>query len=426
MSLIYNVYPRNAALRNSSAIATDNILTIFVVVNLVGYPLVAVVTSALGLENTNYSIAMRAFNVLLSIYLIVRSLSGKTANENRWLIALILIIWTCYFIRLTFDTLIAGKFLVREPVDYWIWGVGTCFLPMTASMMQNTRRIDWLRMFFWVFGFFTLTSLLLSIYASQIVNSDLYGTYNSGRTELKSLNPISLGHVGASTLLLSVFFLANSPLGMKLKILISISPLGLGFYILLASNSRGPLFAAITGLLFFMLAVKGKKKSLVFAVFLASAALLVPVSFYLESEYNITTYSRIFGQNFFEEGNVLDRQEMYLGALSDFVASPILGSGLEPSSGRGFPHNIIIETLMSMGLFLGFAIIVLIVELLRRSTSFYRSDFRLGWLCMLMVQFVVGSQFSGSFYEASSFWVAVGMMASLSRLSKSDLKRRNG
>jgi hypothetical protein len=392
----------------------SRLFTVFVMLSFSAYPAVAVATFIFNVESSFWSITVRTLIFFLALVLISTSKLGNNPSSQKILLLAMLLFWSCYITRMTFDTLLSSKFLFRDPQEYWIWAIGGSFIPMIAFARQDPKNLNWGKIYFWIYFWFLLAGVFLCVFASQTVTVAGYGSYDSGRLSLPSLNPIALGHVGTSILLLAMHGLLNLKLSTLKRILASVPGILIGGYLMIASNSRGPLFATIGCFIFLLLAVKGKKKGTIALFSTVGILTFIPIAVYLENTYKISTYSRLFNQNFFEEENVASRSAKYVVAMSDFSLSPFLGRGLEPSDGSAYPHNIVVESFLSMGIFPGFAIIVFISLFALQCRRYYREFPEVGWVCLLYVQFVIAAQFSGALYDSTYLWSVIGMVISLS------------
>jgi hypothetical protein len=385
----------------------------FLSLNLSGYPLIAGLSQSLNVLNTPLSLTLRILIIVMSAIYILQSFFVSKVESNNILKYLLVIFWVGYVLRLFHATLVASDPLFFEPAYYWMWAIGGCMLPMFAVASMDTSLLDWSQAFRWVYRTSLSAGALAFFLASQTVNSQTEGVVETGRAQLTALNPISLGHLGTTILLLSFWSLTHARRTISLQKLVAVIGLAAGGYLLVISNSRGPIFAAVFSLIFLVSAFRGRQKLfMVFALLIASTC-FVFVAKYLEEAYNFTTYSRLFGQEFFKEVNVVDRFDRFSSAFSDFIRSPVIGFGLEPSSGTAYPHNVFVEAFLNVGFLLGGVLVFSVAALLVKSISLYRSGSGAGWLSLLFVQYVSASMFSGALYAATYFWFVIGLMISV-------------
>jgi O-Antigen ligase len=391
----------------------NRLYVFFLCLNLSGYPLIAGLSQSINVLNTPLSLTLRIFIIVISVFFILYSVFFVRVESNKILIYFLIIFWVGYVLRLFHATLVASDPLFFEPAYYWMWAIGGCMLPMFAAASMDKSLVDWSRAFRWVYRTSLLAGALAFMLASQTVNSQTEGVVETGRAQLAALNPISLGHLGTTVLLLSFWSLTHARRTMSFQKLAAVVGLALGGYLLVISNSRGPIFAAVFGLVFLVLAFRGRRKLFMVFALLGTSMCFIFVAKYLEEVHNFTTYSRLFGQEFFQEVNVVDRFDRFSSAFSDFIRSPVIGFGLEPSSGTAYPHNVFIEAFLNVGFLLGGVLVFSVGALLVKSISLCRSGSEAGWLSLLFVQHVSASMFSGALYAATYFWFVIGLMISV-------------
>jgi O-antigen ligase len=106
-------------------------------------------------------------------------------------------------------------------------------------------------------------------------------------------------------------------------------------------------------------------------------------------------------------------QRLYLGRLAwqEFLENPLFGSGFSlPVTGE-YPHNIILETGMAMGVF-GLALFLFLIATgLRQAFLAIRGNGD-GFMASLFVYDLVASQFSGSLWGQTMLFVTMGRILS--------------
>ena len=99
-------------------------------------------------------------------------------------------------------------------------------------------------------------------------------------------------------------------------------------------------------------------------------------------------------------------------AIEDFLSSPLIGRYyIHPNLGRGlYPHNIIIETAMALGI-VGLALLFIVI--LRGALKVLRYfSFEHPLLTMLLVQYTVEAMVSGALWGSDNFFVLLGVLLS--------------
>lgn len=302
--------------------------------------------------------------------------------------------------------------LFKEPSFYWMWGVGVCLIPFTSLAISVPKTVDWQRLFIWMYLLLSFSAVIAFLAGSAVAVDSVSGSYvETGRLRLDALNPISVGHMGVSVFLLSVWMLLNNKLNFFKKIVV-ICLLVLGCYLTIAANSRGPLVAAGLCLFLLIFSSSSRKKFLSFFILIICLIVFSPVAKYLEDEHGLTTYSRILGQSQKNEENVVVRENTYMNSINEFSDSPIFGAGLEESQSGSYPHNIVIEAFLATGIFSGLLFLGCLIFLSVRAFLIMSKDPAAGWCGLLFFQYLIAAQFSGAIYTVSTFWMAAAFIVS--------------
>lgn len=394
-----------------SRLSRRNPYNVVLLTGLCGYPVVAGITTPLGLSNTAVSAGLRSVTAGAAVVSIVLNAFSRRLPENNYLIIALYVFWILYLFRIIEATLLSNVELWHSVYFYFAWAVAGSALPMFALALVPTVARDLDNIFPWIY--------LLLFAAGALV---LFGgsTY-AGRLHLASLDPISTGHVGASICVLSMWALLFGPVHDNAPRAAFVGGLILGFYILVASNSRGPILAFFAVLPMFLV-VSGRRR-IVISVMAAGAALLafIPVALLLETQFNISTFSRLFDQNFFQEVSVALRWKLYVGAIDVFLQSPLFGAALEVPGYKAYPHNIFIEAFMATGVVGGALLLAVVFLVCVKGLRFAYRNAQQGWIFVLFVQYLIGAQFSGSLYSVTYFWILLGVMLSIEELRAAEM-----
>jgi O-antigen ligase len=393
--------------------STLKLHTLVLVLSLTGFELVAGLTQIAAVPSTPFSIALRACTAIASIVIIY--FNWRTLQSvARTSLIMLAGFWLLYFMRIFFDLTVKPEQVSHQWWVYVAWAVGACSLPMLALSTAAASATDGLRVHRRVVQAVTVAAVVAAVWGSTSEINAFAVEENTGRFQLTSLNPILLGHLGVTLLVLCLWGLLY---GSVAQVLTSRLPyfLGtvLGAGLIIASNSRGPLVSAVACFAFILLHATTRIKLYAAVVVYLFATLFIPFTQILEEQYGISTYDRLFGQSQLEEVNTLDRLERYKGAIADFLSYPVTGSGLEESSIGGYPHNIFLEAFMATGLLGGLLMLGGVSFALIRAIRIYRSAPEWGWISLLFVQHLVSSQFSGGIYTVNYLWALCGFVYSI-------------
>jgi len=383
----------------------------FFVLVFTAYPLGAIAAQLTGVDNRVVSVAMRGLVLLLACavagaaFMRRRELGGTRAF---WVAGLVF--WTAYSMRLFNDLLLSVHPLLKAPSEYVTFTFGTCVVPMFAAMLRTTpgerdQARVWLTRALIVACTGAIVVEVLSLARGETV-LDLQG----GRLGSATLNPISLGQMGA---ILASLVVARVAIGRQpLLSVFSLSATALGLAALLGSASRGPMVALVVALM----ALAGVRAMERFGAHILRLALVVGLvavasiysARYFEDSLGLSTVSRVallFSGA--QDESSAERVRVIRRAVAGFEDSPLVGYGIEEYSSRNYPHNILLDALMSTGLAGGIPIIVLFAIGTHAALRLMRSGSVDAWLGVVFIQLLIETMLSGDVWESGTLWVAL-------------------
>jgi len=386
-------------------------VAVIVVWSVSGYPLVAGLAAMLGIDNRMTSIVMRATVLALAVLVLLRP-SPKSARRPWLPMLLFFLFWAMYVVRMALDTILGTGELGRPALDYWTFGVGTSFLPASAlllarSLPEPRQLVRWT---LWT----SFAALLLGVVLGQtsVIGPNEIG-YDTGRIGLESLNPISLGHVGATVFLITYWKLRSSRSLLVAKVA-SLAAASLGLAGIGLSGSRGPLIALLVSVLFIEASKGGR------AIIWKAAIMLVPLLtlsvdlMALDKFFGITIFARFQSAIELSDMSALGRTEQIASAWRLFLDHPVLGATLEDPAFRIYPHNIVVEALMATGIIGTAFLIGFLLSVLSRAFKLAKTKNDYTEFAALFVQYLVAAQFSAGLYLTNTMWAMATLVAAVS------------
>jgi O-antigen ligase len=368
---------------------------------LLGYPLIALLVTFLGLgaESGMISNPYRVAVLCLALYVLYShmgtSLGGRLAGP-------LVIFFALYTARLLYDWWVTDIIGASTALLYFSMLV---LVPCLASMVAGTNTesdkqfAKLLLVLGIVFSIGTLTAQLVGFAHNPW--ADQGSEYN--RLAFEALNPISIGHAGAITLIAAFYLLVETRLTYYWRLALW-TGLVLGGSVLVVSNSRGPIVAlaiAIAG--FFLLRLRRLS-------YVMPLLILAPLVISTDNEFIANIIDRFVEQDPFAVNlSNQDRQTSQEAAIESFLRHPIFGQhDIDPSLGAGsYPHNIIIETAMALGL-VGLSVLgAMLAKAWAQVLRFYNRSHPL--LVILFIQQFVAMQLSGALYGADAFFMLLGL-----------------
>jgi len=393
--------------------AKQNLYRMLMFCGICGFEIAAGLTSLADTLSTPVSVAVRLFVACCSLVAILLDF-GKVFGKSRRLILGFCLFWFLYSLRIGYATTFSDELLAYPAWYYYTWSIGACALPMIGLSLWSPRYEDANRNFKLLFTGLIIGGSLASFGASPTEVNLNYEVVETGRMALTALNPILLGQLGATLTLMSVWVLTT---GFKKYSLVSkflfLAFAILGAGLLIGANSRGPIFSVTICLIFISLASNKRSRFYAITVLIIAIVSFMPLTKYFEEEFGVTTYTRLFEQSQLQEENTLDRLSRYKGAINAFSSNPILGSNLEEPTIGGYPHNLFIETLMSLGIFGFMLLFTLLVTTFSFAIKLYVRFKEYGWVSILFIQYLVASQFSGAIYTVNYLWISAGFVVAI-------------
>ena len=381
--------------------------------SLTGFLVSATTLSAIGLSSTSMSILVRALTLMFSCLALYKAALSRTPHVSAFVLALITFL-TFYLLRILFDTLIIDRTLSKPDNVYWIWAIGASFVPMLAAM---TIRQDNVRAIFpWVLTILVYCSLIAAMFGTTSFSADGGVTSaNIGRISLSSLNPISLGHLGVSTIIVCLFQIINIRTSLSLISLVAIIGVILGAYLMIIAGSRGPVLAGFCVILYIFLLKGIIRGYMVIVVAVPVLYLGIQFAVFIQETTDIYAVSRFASSGAENDQSVLGRLSAYSDAIRQTKDSPVFGSSLEVFSTGYYPHNVILESFMSVGIFGGMLFSFLLSYVLWRGRLIFNNIPSCSWVLFLYIQFLTASMFSGAIWNSTYLWVTLGACYALLR-----------
>jgi len=390
-----------------------------------GYPLISSLPIILQTEETRVvSIPYRAFILVLSIIIIFSYITGEKRRYKGIFLLPLFVFWLFYILRLLSDTLLFPIYLGGEVSTYYLFIFGVCLIPMLAFLVKvddhTLKRM------------FNTTVLIITIACISTLYLSWIGaiageneSFEIGRMYSETLNPIALGHIGASlTILCGLYLLLN-----RTQLSLSSTNLFFGLFLILGlftvgvAASRGPALALIICLMiliFSELQLKNNLKILIFSTLLFT--MIYSGAQYIEGELGFKLITRTQEAVEIDE-TTSSRLQFFADAWNQFLDNPLLGSALEELNTHFYPHNVIIESFMATGIIGGIIFCLLIIISMMAAFQLIRThSITYSWIGLFYIQYLIGALFSGSLWGSNIMWCLMAAVITLSyQVNQSEL-----
>jgi O-antigen ligase len=375
-----------------------------------GLPIFMVLPIILNSNTTPFIVLMRFFILGISILLFVfpynASIKQGKAPLAFWAF---IFFWMVYLTRVVFDLFIFPITIHSQNIDttkILSFAFFMCFLPVVA-IYRNREFIDYSyiseKFIYWLF-FESVVVILLLIFHFKTQFFGVFGNRSlitHGETTFP-LNPIAISRIGASLSLAAVYMYSvlKSFGGLKFLVFLSI-----GIVLMLIGGSRGPLIS-----LLIVLSILSLKWMWNFKYYLVILSIII--SLYLISlQFDLFELDIVYRFWNLSNNEGFDRVGHWNSAINQFLNHPILGDKIFDDYLGSYPHNLLFEILMSVGL-IGFGLFMLffVPVIVRIINELLVPSSRLGLLSLMCILHFIFSLSSSSIYYSVELWGLMGLI----------------
>jgi O-antigen ligase len=394
-------------------------------VSLVGFPFVSLLPTFLGVPSRPISIVFRALVVLLSLWMLARWIFGRRLFCARPAVWALLAFWILLVSRITWEATVVPLPLNLRWNDYYLFGIGVALLPCLALLEVPTHST--------VRRALRLTEAMgvPAVVGLSVVgfNAAFTGEVESSRLTTDTVNAAYIGYMGVIVVTLSVLsmvYAAREGRSTPWSVGFRVFSVLIGLTAMVASVSKGPVLVAfITAILLTITLRKGQvtSGSLVMRAGLLAVVIagVVAGAFVLEEYTSLRMISR-FTQAL-EDQSTLERTQMLTGAFEQFSRSPIIGDDIVELRSQTYPHNVLLEALMTNGI-IGFALLCVVAGASAGSAAkiLFAGDGR-EWLALVYAQFWLLGMVAGSLVFTPHIWAVTAAILAASATGGTQAQR---
>jgi O-antigen ligase len=372
--------------------------------SLAGYPLIAILPTFFNIDTQRITIPYRAFVLFVSavaIFILVRNRT-KIFKSKFWFY--FLTFWCLYGCRLFYELVLADNMLRFKPEEYLLFTFGITLLPaIVFAFPTNAATLKLARQL-------TFVIAVSALVGNLAVGWEAIFTSGFSRFNTEALNPVSFAVLGSLTILIGLTNILADPQPTGRSIILKnmirttyFMGIGLGLVVIFVSGSRGPLLATgACAAIMLGVSLRENIRNAVVVVPIAFIATIVMVIFGTEAITTGTLFARFRSFATLEDQSDTDRLDLWQGALSQFLESPMLGSGLEEQSFLYYPHNIPLEAFMATGIIGGICFSIILVWSLYRTFALLKLPAQYSWVAVIYLALAMMALFAGSIWGAGS------------------------
>lgn len=388
-------------------VAADRLLALLGALNLVGYPLVSTLPIALGVPSRPISVAFRAVVLLISVMVLGRWVRGRTRLASPLAFWLTVALWAIIVLRIGWDALVRPLPLALPWDEYLIFLTAVSAVPALALLQVPSAAT--LRLALGLTeGIGALAILGVGALGAQVLSD----ATSIARLATETLNPISMGELGLTVLIVSAYRILTDRPRRFWRTAARLLLCMLALLLMVASASKSPIIAAV------MLALaavgaqvlrqpSGPRIAASLLGVVVVVAVLGATAYAVEEFTGLKTVSRF--TEFSTDESTLERSRLLKGTLDQVAGSPVVGSDVVELTMRAYPHNVFLESLMVSGV-VGFAPFLLL------NLLGFVAGLRLvvlggpgAWVGYVYFQYLAAAMLSGSLIYGSHFWVTTSM-----------------
>jgi O-antigen ligase len=287
------------------------------------------------------------------------------------------------------------------------------FFPLLAVLLFRVKDLKLFRL-----AKAILISLTISLILALVVLEVTIGSVVDERLSIEGeLNSLNMGYWGATLFMMCLFYVIKEKNKTQKYILGAIS-LIIALYIMLISGSRGPIIYSFIIFYYFILntsAFSSIKKYVNAILILTLILVLIDYTFLTDviGLFNPALEERIIST--IVDNEVSGRDRLYVIALDQFYSSPFFGDFFLLTSGHykgEYPHNILLEALMTLGLFGALPFFYLLIQTFKRVHLMIKINDNTTWIGLLfLVSFFKGLS-TWNLYGNTLLWVSMAIILS--------------
>lgn len=368
-------------------IAISWILAACIALILTGYPLAGALSALFGVESTVTSHPFRAISSFLLIILSVLSFARMNFTVDIYTIIFLFL----YGIRLFYDATYTSLPDAADSGIFYLVVVVLPFIAISLGRMYYDERRSLIAMVLLCFP----TMIILLILGRQNSNIEV-----TGRLGFDSLNPVSIGYLGLYAVISSALLWPR--LSRFYRYAFLLPTIVIGAYLMIQASARGP----IVGLVLCLAAVAVRRGS----VLICTSGILV-VGALLFGDYlaDLALFQRIAATG--SDVSSMERFDRAAIALELMVEHPFYGYGYIDPFYYSFPHNLVIESGMALGVGGFIAMILLQVRYGKLIWSFLSS--RQYYAPMIGLIGLSSAWISSTLWASVTFWTPLILLVAL-------------
>jgi O-antigen ligase len=363
-----------------------------------GYYVVLLVIINLGMRSETRSLTIPLRLLIVFCFAFAFLLKPRIKYKNG--LFFFLLFSFLYYCRIAFEALQGNSSFHISVVSFFLYFTSFVFLPILLVSQLRLDRRDYNFLFYAVIIGCFLMGLDTFFYYQ-----DLLGSVRRISTNVSSSNisPLALSYTSALGIGVSISYLLTNKIGDSRKwfLYVTIAVCLIPFFL---GASRGSVVALFIPFIFYFIFGKGgiKRKISVITVLIGLCILFSITAQYL----GFGVFDRFFSIGHRIESGTANRLYFWQDAWYQFLQNPWLGNSLEANRIGYYPHNILLEALITTGFFGFLCYTVFLIFVLKKSIYIMKEKPSHFFIVVIFIQALTQGMFSGGIYNTS--WLAIG------------------
>ncbi len=370
---------------------------------LFAYPVSSFLSAFAGVSSNVFSLAIRGLSVVLAGLYVLFLLWHRIFFVYRSSIFIFFFFWLLYLPRLIYDTQVNEAQLGIDSGLYLLFGIVLSFflaIPLFVYCEYNEAKLEK-----HIFLIVTVLNVLSLYFALQ--QEEAFITRVGGN---EKLNPISTGVMATLSIAISFKWIIAKKAGGIGGFLLLLANIGLGAVVLVLISTKSMIIVLLF-FIFLLIFLQNTGFAIRAIIILIATILVFAMLVLLTNSGDLLELTYMRFVNVEGDQSSQERLDMIRGAIAQFQSSPFIGDFIEERSLHMYPHNVILESFMALGIPGGIVFLVLFFGFCLQTLRLALYT-RLGILSMLAFIQIMLAMVSSSICFSPELWYMIAVVSS--------------
>jgi len=352
-----------------------------------------------GLESRNLTIPLRLIIVVSIGFIFLLQPRVKLQKG----LVFFLLFATAYLTRIFIEYLDYNSMFHIPVIEFFLYFISFVLIPLVLISQFRLSEHNYNKIFLAVIAGTTILSALTFFFYKGIIG--LVGRISSAGSLGESfISPLALSYCSVLGIGVGIAYLITNKVGIRKKLFIY-STIALSFIPFYLGASRGSILALSFPFAFYFFFTEGIKKrcTLLFSIVILSIVMAALTEYlgtgvfdrFMNIQRDIATGS-----------SSVVRIDIWKYSLQQFLEHPLLGNSLECDQFNFYPHNILLEVLITTGIIGFIPFVLFLYNIFTKMRLIVKQHSEYFWICTIFLQAFTQNMFSGGIYSAG--WLAIG------------------